>query len=94
MAQDYTIIRNDARNRFETSVDGVLCVLEYRLQDGVLAIDHTGVPDAVGGRGIAAALTKVAFDAARSEGWRVLPNCAYSIAWLARHPEYRDLVSA
>lgn len=94
MAQDYTIIRNDAESRFETAVDGVLCVLEYRLRGGVLLIDHTGVPAAVGGRGIAAALTRFALDAARREGWRVVPNCAYSVAWLAKHPEYRDLVDA
>lgn len=92
MAQDYTIIRNDASNRFETTVEGVLCVLEYRLHDGVLSINHTGVPEAVGGRGIAAALTKAAFDSARRERWRVAPNCAYSIAWLAKHPDYADLV--
>lgn len=94
MTQDYTITRNEAQHRFETSVDGVLCVLEYRLHDGVLTINHTGVPEAVGGRGIAAALTRTALDTARREGWRVRPNCAYSIAWLAKHPEYRDLVDA
>jgi len=93
MAEDYPVTRNDAASRFETTVDGQLCVLDYHLRDGVLAIDHTGVPSAVGGRGIAAALTKAAMDTARREGWRVLPNCAYAVAWLARHPDYRDLVS-
>ncbi|WP_345782598.1 N-acetyltransferase, partial [Dokdonella sp.] len=53
MPQDYTITRNDAHDRFETTVDGVLCVLEYRLRGDVMTITHTGVPDAVGGRGIA-----------------------------------------
>ncbi|MBO9663978.1 GNAT family N-acetyltransferase [Dokdonella sp.] len=92
MAQDYAIVRNDALNRFETTVDGVLCVLDYRLRDGVLTITHTGVPDAVGGRGIAATLTRTAFDAARREGWRVVPACSYAAVWLAKHPEYADLV--
>ncbi len=92
MPQDYTITRNDAHDRFETTVDGVLCVLEYRLRGDVMTITHTGVPDAVGGRGIAAALTRFALDDARREGRRVVPACAYSIAWLAKHPEYADLV--
>ncbi|HEY0178877.1 MAG TPA: GNAT family N-acetyltransferase [Dokdonella sp.] len=92
MTQEFTITRNDAARRFETSVDGALCVLEYRLHDGVLAIVHTGVPDAVGGRGIAAALTKAALDAARAEGWRVRPQCSYAAVYLTRHPEYADLV--
>lgn len=92
MPQDYTITRNDAHGRFETTVDGVLCVLEYRLHGDVMTITHTGVPDAVGGRGIAAALTRFALDDARRESRRVVPACEYSIAWLAKHPEYADLV--
>ncbi len=91
---DAEILRNEAAQRFETTVDGVLCVLEYRLRDGVLAIDHVGVPAAVGGRGIAALLTEQALDLARREHWRVIPNCAYAAAWVKRHPAYADLVVA
>ena len=88
-----TILRNEAAQRFETTVDGALCALDYRLQDGVLAIDHVGVPDAVGGRGVAGLLTKHALDAARRERWRVIPNCSYAAAYIQRHPEHTDLVS-
>ena len=91
---DAKILRNEAAQRFETTVEGVLCVLEYRLRDGVLAIDHVGVPDVVGGRGIAGLLTRTALDMARREHWRVIPNCAYAAAWIQRHPEYADLVDA
>lgn len=94
MAQDYAITRNAALDRFETTVDGVLCVLEYGLRDGVMTITHTGVPEAVGGRGIAAALTRFALDTARAEGWRVVPACSYASAWFARHAEYADLLAA
>lgn len=93
MPTDYAIIRNAAQGRFETTVDGVLCVLEYRLSDGVMTITHTGVPEAVGGRGIAAALTRFALDTARAEGWLVVPACAYAAAWLDRHAEYADLLA-
>lgn len=85
------IRRNDAANRFETTVEGALCVLDYRLDGNVLAINHVGVPDAVGGRGIAGQLVKAAFDAARDQAWRVIPNCPYAAAWLDRNPEYADL---
>ena len=88
------ILRNEAAQRFETKVDGALCVLEYRLQGGVLAIDHVGVPDAVSGRGLAGLLTGSALDTARRERWRVVPNCAYAAAYIRRHPEYADLVGS
>lgn len=90
---DVNVERNDTASRFEANVEGVLCVLEYRLESKVLTLVHTGVPDAAGGRGIAGALTKAALDTARQEGWRVVPVCAYSETYIARHPQYQDLVN-
>ncbi|WP_241988044.1 GNAT family N-acetyltransferase [Dokdonella fugitiva] len=87
------IAHNAAQSRFEVVVDGVQCVLEYALRDGVMTITHTGVPSQVGGRGIAAALMTEAFDTARREGWRVVPACSYAAVWIQRHPEYADLLS-
>lgn len=89
---DINMIRNEPRNRFEAEVDGELCVVDYRLDDSVLTIDHVVVPKPVGGRGIAGALTRFALDTARREGWGVVANCSYAAAWIARHPEYQDLL--
>ncbi|HEY6543945.1 MAG TPA: N-acetyltransferase, partial [Dokdonella sp.] len=50
---DIEVVHHAAERRFEAIVDGAVCVLEYRLRDGVMVIDHTEVPPAVGGRGIA-----------------------------------------
>ncbi len=85
------IINNPEENRFETQVEGNLCVLDYRRQGGVLQIDHVGVPVPVEGRGIAAALTQAAMDWARTSGMKVAPICTYAAAWVARHPDYADL---
>jgi predicted GNAT family acetyltransferase len=82
------------RQRFEAVVDGVSCVLEYGLRGNVMTITHTGVPAEVGGRGIAGALVAAAFEHARAAGWRVVPACSYAAAWIARHPQYAELVSA
>jgi predicted GNAT family acetyltransferase len=83
---------NLAQQRFEWIEDGMLSVLDYQLQNGVMAITHTGVPEAVGGRGIAADLTQTALDTARAEGWSVRPLCSYAAAYIRRHPQYQDLV--
>ncbi|MGN6514120.1 MAG: GNAT family N-acetyltransferase [Lysobacteraceae bacterium] len=79
------------RGRFAATVDGHEAELEYRRGEGVLAITHTGVPSAIGGRGIAGALVQAALDFARREGLRVRPACEYAAAWIERHPEYADL---
>jgi len=88
-----TIVTHDsAQSRFTATVDGVLGVLDYQLHNGAMAIVHTGVPSQVGGRGIAADLTKVALDTARANGWKVRPLCSYAAVYVRRHPEYNDLL--
>lgn len=85
-------VRHEPRAaRFVTIVDGVLARLDYQLGEGTLAITHTVVPPAIGGRGIAAALVRAAVEFARDSGLKVIPACAYAEAWLRRHPEYDDL---
>ncbi|HUH59769.1 MAG TPA: GNAT family N-acetyltransferase [Candidimonas sp.] len=88
-----SIEHNTARQRFEWTEDGIVSELDYQLQNGLMTITHTGVPEALGGRGIAADLTKCALDTARAEGWKVRPLCSYAAAYIRRHQEYADLVA-
>ena len=89
-----TAVRHDAAaHRFVAEVDGQQAVLDYRLEGDTLAIVHTGVPEAIGGRGIAGDLVRTAADHARAQGLKVAPRCAYAAAWFARHPDMADLVA-
>lgn len=90
---DITIQHDPDGQRFATSVDGHDAELIYRLRDGRMVIEHTGVPEAIGGRGIAAQLVKAALDHARAAGWKVVPACSYSAVYVQRHPEYADLLA-
>jgi len=88
-----TIELNETQQRFQWTEDGALSVLDYELSGNVMTITHTGVPPAVGGRGIAADLTRHALDTARSRGWKVRPLCSYAAVYIKRHPQYQDLVA-
>lgn len=79
------------QQRFSITVDGHQGVIDYRLIDNVLHLDHTLVPPEIGGRGIAGQLVRHALDQARSSGWKVAPHCPYIETWMKRHPEYEDL---
>jgi predicted GNAT family acetyltransferase len=57
-----------------------------------MTITHTLVPEAIGGRGVAADLTRAALETARANGWKVVPMCSYAVTYLRRHPEYNDLL--
>lgn len=85
-------IRHDAASRrFAIEVDGHLGYLEYERDGGTMAITHTMVPPAIGGRGIAAALVQAAVEYARAEGLKVDPHCSYADAWMRRHPQHDNL---
>ena len=90
---DITIQHNPTAQRFSTSLEGHEAELIYRLHDGRMVIEHTGVPEAIGGRGVAAHLVKAALDHARAAGWKVVPACSYSAVYVERHPEYADLLA-
>jgi predicted GNAT family acetyltransferase len=77
--------------RFETFVEGMQCEADYRLDGPIMRMTHTGVPAALEGRGIAAALVKEALSWARSEGLKVDPICSYVRVYIRRHPEWSDL---
>jgi predicted GNAT family acetyltransferase len=87
------IEHNTAQQRFENVEDGVKSVLDYELLQGVMVITHTGVPQAVGGRGIAADLARHALDTARQNSWKVRPVCSYVDVFIRRNPEYQDLLT-
>lgn len=86
------IVHDTDRRQFRVEVDGHPGVIDYTLHDGVMTLTHTRVPPPIGGRGIAAALTRAALGTARREGWKVVPACSYAAAFLRRHPEFADLV--
>ena len=78
---------------FELKLEGHRCVLDYLLQDRVMTITHTGVPSELGGRGLAAEITKFALDYAQSHAWQVIPQCSYVAAYIKKHPEYETLLN-
>jgi predicted GNAT family acetyltransferase len=86
------IVHNPTASRFEASVDGQLCVCQYRLFKKLMMLVHTGVPPALRGRGIAAALVRAALDHARAKGLKVRPDCSYAEAYMQRHAETQDLL--
>jgi predicted GNAT family acetyltransferase len=89
------IRHNPAANRFEATVDGLLCQAAYQLSEQagstVMTIHHTGVPAALEGRGIAAQLVQAALGHARAQGLKVRPTCSYVAAYMRRHPEWADV---
>ena len=83
----------DSGGRYYVSLDGHVAEMTYsRAGESIIIIDHTGVPQALGGRGIGQALVKRAVDDARAEGRRIVPLCPYAKAQIDKHPEWQDVL--
>lgn len=84
---EYNIIHNEAESRFETEVEGLISVVDYKLNTDktIMSITHTGVPKELEGKGIAAALTKFMLQYAEANNIKVNPICPYTKAYMERH---------
>jgi hypothetical protein len=87
------IVHNASASRFETRVDGLLCVADYRVRGDTMIMPHTEVPAALRGRGIAASLVAAALGWAREQGLKVDPRCSYVAAYMRRHADTQDLLA-
>ena len=84
---------NPALSRFELDAGGVTAFVNYRLADGTITLLHTETPAQARGRGIASRLVDGVLEAARARGLKVIPRCAFVRAYIAKHPEFRDLLA-
>ena len=89
----HAIAHHPIPGRFATEVDGQQAHLDYEMAGDVMHITHTIVPDAIAGRGIAGDLVQAAFELARQEMWRVKPVCSYAEGWVAKHPQYKEMLA-
>jgi predicted GNAT family acetyltransferase len=87
------IRHNESAQRFETTVDGLLCRCDYRMHGDTMMLVHTEVPPQLEGRGIASHLVQAAFEYAKKYEWDVLPVCSYVQSWARRHPEYESMLA-
>jgi predicted GNAT family acetyltransferase len=82
------------RSRFEILVDGALAgYAVYRLAPGRITFVHTVIDDAYAGQGLGGKLARAALDTARARGLAVRPDCPFIKGWIAKHPDYADLVA-
>jgi hypothetical protein len=90
--ENIEVIHNQEEHRFEITTDGHIAVLDYLLKGEIMIFTHTGVPPAIGGRGLGSKLVKTGLDYARENELRVRSLCWFVSKYIRRHPEYQDLM--
>ncbi|MEM7296510.1 MAG: GNAT family N-acetyltransferase [Pseudomonadota bacterium] len=89
---EVSITREDtnSKGRYVASVPGVEGEGELtfsKASDVLIIVDHTAVPDALRGMGIAAALARRVIEDARAAGQKIVPLCPFLKSYVARHKD-------
>jgi uncharacterized protein len=80
-------------SRYEALLDGQPAGFAYyRTEPGRVVFTHTEVRAEAEGKGVGSALVRWALDDVRRRGLFAIPLCPFVRSFIARHPEYDDLV--
>ena len=78
--------------RFEIERNGEVAFLDYTLAGNILTLHHTEVPEKLRHMGLASSLAETALRWAREHNLKVDIVCPTVQQYIAKHPEYSDLV--
>jgi uncharacterized protein len=92
---DIALEQDGPRGRYVIVLpDGQKAEMTFVQQDGVMTIDHTGVPPDHEGQGVARFLLDRAIADARAQNIKIRPRCSYVVAQFARHAkEWADVLA-
>ena len=83
---------NEERSRYELIEQGHTAFAAYVINGDVVTFTHTVVPPALQGMGVGSRLIAAALADVRSHGRTLVPQCPFVAAYIAKHPEWRDLL--
>ena len=87
MAEDYKLIDNEEKHRYEFQIDDKIAQIDYiKSNNGEIYLVHTEVPASLGGRGVGSQL-----DIER-QGLRLVPLCPFVAGYIHKHPEWKRIV--
>lgn len=80
--------------RFYAKVAGEEAELTYTYpEERVMDLDYVYIPPSARNKRIQDHLVKACLEFARAHQYLVIPSCPVVEAYLARHPEYKDLIT-
>lgn len=82
------------KGRYVAQIGAHTAELTYTwLGPGRMSLDHAGVPEEIGGRGVGTALVAHAVAQARARGFRLVARCPFAVAQFKRHPDWADVAA-
>ena len=63
------------------------------VRDKIYNAHHTGVPKAMGGKGVGTALVKAMSEDAQEHNYKIIPGCPFVAVWFKRKPEWAAMAA-
>lgn len=92
MNNDFEVVNNKERMRFEVNLNGEFAFIEYKWYKGDIAFMHSVVPEGFGGKGIGSKMARAGLDYANEENFKIMLYCPFVSKFVKEHEEYHHLV--
>ena len=93
MAEDYKLIDNEEKHRYEFQIDGKIAEIDYiKSNNGEIYLVHTEVPASLSGKGVGSQLAEKALTDIERQGLRLVPLCPFVAGYIHKHPEWKRIV--
>jgi predicted GNAT family acetyltransferase len=90
------VTANATLSRYEIRVDGELAGFTRFIAGAAgapVVFPHTEIDPRFAGQGLATQLIGAALDDMRAQGRKIVPVCPFVQSFIAKHPDYQDLVA-
>jgi uncharacterized protein len=90
--KDIPLNHNREEQTFEMNINGNIALIGYSEDGDTYILEHTEVPEALEGKGIASILVVKTLNYIEAEGKKIIARCPFVVSYLKRHPEWNRLV--
>lgn len=90
--EDYILVINTDKRRFEFYIDDSVAFIEYKLKGDDILLMHTKVPEELQGMGIGNALILKSLQEIELRKLRLVPLCPFVKSFLRKNPDWNRLL--
>ena len=92
MAEDYKLIDNEEKHRYEFQIDDKIAEIDYiKSNNGEIYLVHTEVPASLGGKGVGSQLAEKVLSDIERKGLRLEPLCQFVAGYIHNQPEWKRI---